>query len=251
MQEYKKNEEAVIQTTTNNDETTVPVYLRVRILNFLGETQQELRNVSLVSKKMNKNCKRDDIEWTIPTLLELTKTSDYVGNVEVVFLERLWEIEFYNLNQDEVEVDEEDVEAVDAAAAAEVENELHKEGLRNCSQMRVTNIDMFAGEGDVNRIDGFATQIYMLGQIKSLDASLPSQEFVAHCLPEALSLMLSDLRDINLSNIIISASILENYSRECTDLKTVTWKNIHHGCDFHINGNHLSDAENLKRTVHR
>lgn len=190
-------------------------------------------------------------EWTIPTLLELTKTSDYVGNVEVVFLERLWEIEFYNLNQDEVEVDEEDVEAVDAAAAAEVENELHKEGLRNCSQMRVTNIDMFAGEGDVNRIDGFATQIYMLGQIKSLDASLPSQEFVAHCLPEALSLMLSDLRDINLSNIIISASILENYSRECTDLKTVTWKNIHHGCDFHINGNHLSDAENLKRTVHR
>lgn len=111
----------------------LPVHLCVRILNFLGETQQELRNVSLVSKKMNKNCKRDDIEWTIPTLLELTKTSDYVENVEVAFLERLWEIEFYNLNQDEVEVDEEDVEAVDAAAAAEVENELHKEGLRNCS----------------------------------------------------------------------------------------------------------------------
>jgi hypothetical protein len=110
----------------------------------------------------------------------------------------------------------------------------------------VTNIDIFAGEGDVDRIDGFATQIYMLEQIKSLDASLPSQEFVAHCLPEALSLMLSDLRDINLSNIIISASILENYSRECTDLKTVTWKNIHHGCDFHKYGNHLSDAENLK-----
>ena len=48
----------------------LPTPLRVHTLNYLGETQEELRTLTVLSKKFNEDCKKTCIEWNIiPTII--------------------------------------------------------------------------------------------------------------------------------------------------------------------------------------
>ena len=49
----------------------LPFPIRVSILNYLGQTQDELMNLTLVSRKVNEDCKRPGIEWKIIPTIEI------------------------------------------------------------------------------------------------------------------------------------------------------------------------------------
>jgi hypothetical protein len=56
---------------------TVP--LRVCIFNYLGQTQEEFMDMTLVSKQVYKDCKRPGIEWKIIPTIEI-RPQRYLGN---------------------------------------------------------------------------------------------------------------------------------------------------------------------------
>lgn len=48
----------------------LPIHLRVTILNFLGQTQDELRTLTIISKQFYKECNQPGIKWKIiPTII--------------------------------------------------------------------------------------------------------------------------------------------------------------------------------------
>ena len=52
---------------------SLPVHIRVSILNLLGQqTQDDLTNLTIVSKQMHKDCKRPGFEWTITSTIVIS-----------------------------------------------------------------------------------------------------------------------------------------------------------------------------------
>jgi hypothetical protein len=65
----------------------LPVPIRVCILNYLGQTQNELMNLTLVSKQVYEDCKRNGIEWKIiPTINLIESQHPFDGTVRALRL---------------------------------------------------------------------------------------------------------------------------------------------------------------------
>jgi hypothetical protein len=53
---------------------SLPMPLRIHILNYLGQTQEELMDLRLISRQIYEDCKRPGIEWKVIPTIEISPT---------------------------------------------------------------------------------------------------------------------------------------------------------------------------------
>ncbi|MGK3744344.1 MAG: hypothetical protein ACI90V_011204 [Bacillariaceae sp.] len=191
--------------------------LRVYIFNYLGETQDELMNLTLVSKQVYTDCYRLGIDWKIIPTIEISPTK---GGSTRALLQQL--------NRDD---------------------ETNKK-LRRFPRMRVNDVHGFR-HILLHRLAAEIARDVRMDWILSLDISLSTQstpigEFVFVSLPYALSNILPNLHDVDFSNANTTYRVLENFSYRCPYLEKVTWNNIHEYSSVHLNGDDMLSCKNLK-----
>ena len=82
---------AIITSTTtalNQQESILTLMnlqtpVRIIILNYSGETQEELRTLAVVSKRLNEDCTRPGIKWNIIPTIELSPLEHNGGHTTV------------------------------------------------------------------------------------------------------------------------------------------------------------------------
>merc|ERR1712232_666536 len=197
----------------------LPTPVRVNILNRVSGTQDDLRVLPIVSKMFYKDCKQPGIEWEIVRIFELSP-SELGGGRTCNF--------FHNLRQYQHDPNTNDK-------------------LQRYRQVKVNSIDKFeyVSTTDLYRI----TYNTRMDRIVSLDISLPSPthlRYVFDCLPVALSFMLPNLREINLSNTNYkNGRVLEKFVERCPRLQKITWDNINDTLIF-LSGKAMQGAGNLR-----
>ena len=92
---------------------------------------------------------------------------------------------------------------------------------------------------------------FELNGIVTLDMSSPTAteyslgRISARRLGFALSMLFPNLREMNLSNQILSEEFLRKMSKTCVDLEIITWNNMTGASTVHIDGTELRHANNL------
>merc|ERR1711971_389679 len=193
----------------------LPTPLRVQTLNYLGETQEELRTVTVLSKQFNEDCKQNGIEWNIiPTII--VSPLKHNGGQQLNL--------FRNLRD---------------------KNRL----LQRYRLMIIKNVHIFhypksvEDRREIQRI----TDTFRMG-ILSLDISLSSPSTIGYYddLPCHLSCILPNLHEVDLSYTDFKDHVLEGISRNCPRLEKIAWNNIRYGSHISINGEDMQVAKNLR-----
>jgi hypothetical protein len=195
------------------------VDLRVNIFNYLGQTQEELMNLTLVSKKVNTDCKLPCIEWKIIPTIEISPTK---GGGSIRALLQL--LRHHLLDNDT------------------------NNKLRRYRHMKVNDIHEFNVDIPGKEIYEIIKDIRM-DWILSLDMSLSTSMTInMYCLPDALSNILPKLYEIDLSNLYTDDD--ENgivvFSYRCPHLEKITW--FYNG-NVELNGRDMVDSKNLKEII--
>jgi hypothetical protein len=203
--------------------------LLFHIFNYLGETQGELRNLILVSKQVYQICYgsygRPGIEWRIiPTfeirpLLQQHDDGGIGGGSIETLLNNLYD---HSLN-------------------VETNNKF-----QFYRHMRVKDVHKFQkGKGEID-IPQIRRNIRMSG-ITLLDFSIQlSPIWVQECcfLTYTLPYIFPNLRELDLSNVSVCTTTLENFSENCHFLEKITSPNNNVGHD--LSGHELRFSDNLK-----
>ncbi|MGK3754594.1 MAG: hypothetical protein ACI8RD_006903 [Bacillariaceae sp.] len=203
-------------------------HLRVSILNYLGETQEELINLILVSKTLYEDCKRPGIEWKIISTIEINPTqgvSQGVGQRRSIH------------------------ELVQQLCNHLLDNKTDRK-LQRYTHMRVNDIhkfDAFSSWEEIQRI----TNNLRMDRILSLDMSSLSFASVSDCsLPYVLPHILPKLLEINISNKGIGSAVLAKFSNYCTRIEKITWNDINLQYSYvDLDGSDMCSAENLKEII--
>jgi hypothetical protein len=194
----------------------LPDSIRVSILNHLGETQDELINLTLVSKQFYEDCKRLGIEWKIIPRIEISPKQQEGGG------------SFYKL-------------------VTLAHNQINKK-LDRYSHMRINDVHKF-DYISFDEIDKITNDVRLEGII-SLDfsSSKPKQKTVSneYILPYFLSKSLLNLHKLDLSNTPLTYRTLRVYSNNCRLLETITYHNITAYSDISLNGCDMQSAKKLK-----
>jgi hypothetical protein len=195
--------------------------LRVSIFNYLGQTQEELINLTLVSNKVNTDCKSSSIEWKIIPTIEISPTK--VGSSRALLLQLKHHL---------------------------LDNDTNKK-LRRNRHMKVNDVNKFDDliEHEVRDI----IKDVRMDWILSLDmSSLIPTRINKLSLLYALSDILQNLCEINLSNIGDVDGVdsvgdnMYYFSMRCPHLEKVTWNN---NSDFYSNGYNMKFHKNLKEII--
>jgi hypothetical protein len=195
-----------VNTSNNDDDISfLDLYdhIRVAILNYLGETQDELITLTLVSKQVYEDCKQPGIEWKIIPTIEVRPRKQKQGGSTLALLQQL---------RNHHVMDNETNEKIRRYHHMKV-NDVHKFDPMNSHQ-----------EWEIRKI----TKDFQMDRILSLDMSLSMpMDDVRMSLPIGLSYILPNLREINLSNIVgtSSSAILSHISSSCPLVEKVTCSN--------------------------
>ena len=196
----------------------LPVPLRVYIFNYLGETQDELIDLTLISKQVYEDCYRPGIEWKIiPTIVISPTPEGGVGSTRAL-LQRL-------------------------------NNQSPKSKLRRYTHMKINDIHRFndnISTTEIHEIIGDAEMDWIV----SLDMSLSMPNlWVTDYFPNVLIYILPNLREIDISyNIPDNHSIMDVFF-ECSKFEKVTWNNIKIKSYIAINGKFMESSNNLKEII--
>jgi hypothetical protein len=196
---------------------SLPVSVRVSILNHLGETQDELVNLTLVSKQMYEDCKSPGIEWKIIPTIEFSASQEEGGGS----CKKLLQILYQNQTNGKFQ----------RYPRLRV-NDLHKFGDLNLSYNEMNNITK-----DV-RLEG----------ILSLDlSSLDYQPRRWSRLPSTLSKILPKLIELDFSNNMpMNYTTLLQCSENCRFLEKITCHNFTKDFGVGLDGFGMHSAKNLK-----
>ena len=195
----------------------LPTPLRVHTLNYLGETQEELRTLTVLSKKFNEDCKQTAIEWNlIPTII--------VSSLE------------HNGGQ-----------TLNLFRSLRDKNRL----LQRYRFMIVKNVHKFLYKNrnereEIERI----TTTFRMG-ILSLDLSLssPTTAYCDNSFPFYLSHILPNLQELDLSNTKFTSCVLVNFSRNCPRVEQITFNNIQRCSYISLDGEDMQHAHNLRLLI--
>ncbi|OEU06799.1 hypothetical protein FRACYDRAFT_252979 [Fragilariopsis cylindrus CCMP1102] len=198
---------------------SLPVHLRVSILNLLGKQTQDddLINLTLVSKQMHEDCKRPGIEWKIiPTIV--------------------------------ISSSQQGIEIGDSRTRTLIQNLAHNQTnkkLDHYSHMRIDDIGKF----DYILVDEMETitKDVRLEGIVSLDLSLPypsSGRYVSDHLSSVLSRVLPKLLEVDLSND--ANTTLRDYCLNCHLLEKITCHDTTKDFKFGLGGWQMRRSDHLK-----
>jgi hypothetical protein len=202
----------------------LPVPLRVSILNYLGQTQEELMNLTLVSKQLYKDCYRPGIEWKIIPTIEISALQQEGGGSIHALLQQLCKHILDN----------------------ETNRILHR-----YPHMKIKDVNEFGVITDHAEFKGIIIGAQMDG-ILSLDFSLSSTTTTRanSSLLYVFSCILPNLREINLFNIRSPGhAALMEFSNRCPYLEKVTWNNINANYSVYLDGCHMRSAKNIKEII--
>ena len=206
----------------------VPVPLRVCILNFLGETQDEILTLLLISKGFYEDCQRLGIVWrSSPTIFIRPLLPDKEGSCGGCTLTLLKNLHHHLTKEDDTT----------------------NTNLQQYRRMVIHNVHQFTtinpwvrfvqGNTDpsVHTVEEYADESRFNGVI-SLNVSQPTSagpnydifgEDSAGSLPYYLSRnALPNLEEINFSNTRFKCSILTHFFQSCRRLERITWNNINY-----------------------
>ena len=195
----------------------LPTPLRVHTLNYVGETQEELRTLTVLSKKFNEDCKQTGIKWKIiPTIIISSLEHNYGKMVNL----------FRSLRD---------------------KNRL----LQQYRLLIVQNVHKFyrTSYGEDNEIDTITNTFRI--EILSLDLSLssPPTTYCSHDFPYHLSIILPNLQEVNLSCTNFDYRVIREFSERCPRLEKIMWNNIRYGSDISVNGEDMQLAHNLRLLI--
>ena len=216
----------------------LPDLARLHILNYVGDNnkQDELINLTVISKAVNKDCQQAGIEWTIFPLFVLSPIQNIKNGGSMNKF-------FQNLNQYQ----------------QHDENTYNK--LQSYRLFRVNNIDKFDSCPFRYNMREFVESIiendFRMEGIRSLNMSLPQSTATTTTtttmaptndsrLPRALLCIMPNLLEIDFSNTSMGANILRNFKAgSCPRLEKVTWNNIDRISKFKMTGFHMGYITNL------
>jgi hypothetical protein len=203
----------------------LPIDLRVTIFNMLGQqTQEELTNLTLVSKQVYEDCKQHGIEWKIIPTIEITPT--YQQNDSIRGISLMQNLTRHLLN-----------------------NETN-EKLQCYSHLKIKNLDSLYVEYNGQHNDELfeIARGIQLDGILSLDISSLFASTICHTnsFPYALSNILPNLHEINISNMCLFIGSLSKISRNCPLIEKVMWNNIKDVSHVYLNGYGMHRCNNLK-----
>jgi len=193
----------------------LPTPLRVHTLNYLGETQEELRTLTVVSKKFNEDCKQTGIEWNIiPTIIvsPLEHNGGQTFNLFRSFRDKHRLLQRYRLMI-----------------------------VKKFNEFNRTSDDE---DDEIERM----TSTFRMG-ILSLDLSFSSfTTSCCHDLPSHLSRIAPNLQELNLSCCTnFRSRVLKEFSERCPRLEKITWNNISADRSWiSVDGQHMELAHNLR-----
>ncbi|OEU11631.1 hypothetical protein FRACYDRAFT_244749 [Fragilariopsis cylindrus CCMP1102] len=194
----------------------LPDSIRVIILNYLGETQDELITLTLVSKRVYEDCQQPVIEWKIIPTIEIRPRQLQGGSI-LALMQQLCDhhnIRRYHISYTHLRV-----------------YDMHK----------------------ITRAFADITKIYPSNpfySIFSLDISLSKPMVVPMLLPNTLAYILPNLREINLSNICTNS--VGHVFYNIPHLEKLTWNNfIDYTNDVRVRmcGWDMRELKNLKEII--
>jgi len=211
----------------------LPVTLRIYILNFLGETQEELRTLTVISKAINKDCKRPGIEWKlIPVFVISPSPAQSEQKLQENSIGRTKRL-LQNLGQHQRDV--------------HTNNQFQQ-----YQYMVVNHIDNFNELGHYVEVERMTENIRFEG-VKSLNISLLSQTRLRlwDSLPRALSCMVPNLCELDISNTTFNHSILACFIERCPHLEKITGNNMGYSKWRYIttSGEEMKSATNLRELI--
>jgi len=233
-----EDENAVVVASSTTSTTFVltlmdlPMTARLDIWNFLGETQEEMRTLTLLSKQSNLDSKHSGLEWQEQLLPVLEISPTQGGSTEQLFHSLL----HHHTNNDPH----------------------HNKQTTPYRTMTVNDMHKF------NKASGkwkFTDTRIQLDRITSLNiSSLPSgtTNVIGNCyhFPYYLAEMLPNLLYLDLSNSHYQSWFnhgreIQEFTKNCHHLKKITWNNVgtnnnNDGGVIFLNGIHMKDATNLK-----
>jgi hypothetical protein len=192
---------------------SLPITLRIMIFNHLGETNDELIYLTLVSKGLYEDCKRPGIEWKlIPTI---------------------------------------EISAVHGSTQKLIQNVSHNQKnkkLDRYSHMRINDVHKF-DYISLNEIDKITKDVRLEGII-SLDLSIPYQStarYIGKYLLYALLKILPKLLELDLSNnSSLTFTTLYKYSKDFRFLEKITCQNITKDFNISLSGIDMRLSDHLK-----
>jgi len=204
----------------------LPISVQIDIFNYLGETQEELRTLTLISKQSYEVCKQPGILWDLVPVFIITPSKSSADNVidndrlradnDILRSERL----FHNLHQ-------------------------HQQQHQRYHHMIVNEVQKFGFDTFFSIYSDFIRRIVhntQLFGILSLDVSSSTTEWCdKYILLRALSFILPNLRVLDLSNTRFNTGgefILGCFSRACPYLEKISLNNI-----TIYNGNSVIDLD--------
>ena len=227
--EAKKNKRKQLSSLIS-----LPDSIRVYILNYLGgQTQDELTNLTLVSKQFYNDCKRPGIEWKIITVFEISLLKQHDGYVNRL----LRNMEKLSLNN---------------ATNNKLQRYEHMQVHAAFKYNEATDLSL-----SITDIRRLTTNIQLNG-ITSLDMSCNFPQFrrygqIPVNIYDMLANVLPNLDEVDLSNTntlvhLITTNTLHEFSKNCKQLEKITCHNTTFG-GFKLNGDQLrsfSISNNLK-----
>ncbi|OEU15009.1 hypothetical protein FRACYDRAFT_239689 [Fragilariopsis cylindrus CCMP1102] len=200
------------------------VDLRISIFNYLGQTQEDLFNLTLVSKKVNTDCKSSSIKWKIIPTIEISPTKRGAPNK---LLRQLKQLCHHELDNDT------------------------KKKIRRYTHMKVNNLHEFNICPSDDQIPDIAKEFGM-DWILSLDLSLLTPTYIRNPVADVLctfSTFLPKLCEINLSNISqddIDNNYFMDRSLRFQNLEKLIWNNNY---GFRLSGFSMKALKNLKEII--
>jgi hypothetical protein len=196
------------------------------IFNYLGETQDELRNLILVSKQVYQICYgsygRPGIEWKIIPSFEISTLQNEVfggvGSIETLLIN----LYHHSLNTET------------------------KNKLQFYRHMRVNDLQKFHGRNISEDIIRHIKMNIRMSGITTLDISipLPTMQIRECCLLTCiLPYIVPNLLELHSSNLSMRDMSLEDFSKNCHFLETITSNN---STDISLNGFAMSFSNNLR-----
>ena len=224
-------------------------HIRVILLNYLGETQDGLITLTLVSKQVyNKDRKQPGIEWKIVPTIEIRPRQQ--GGSTLALLQQL--CNHHNiLRYPHTHMRVYDVHKI-TRSSGQIENAIIRSIGRSQPEdatKQQRNIDELLDEGQAM---ADITKSCPFDSILSLDMSYSKPMVVPMILPNILIKILPNLREINLSHICTSTDVLYNVSNQCPYLEKVTWNNIRYYTNdacVGLSGWDMRTAKNLKEII--
>jgi hypothetical protein len=199
---------------------SLPVSVRVSILNHLGEAQDELVNLTLVSKQMYKDCKSPGIEWKIIPTIEFSASQEEGGGS----CRKLFQILYQNQTNKKFQ----------RYRHMRI-NEIHKFDSFFYDEMKNITKDV--------RIEGILSLTLSLQyqstrkRVLGADEGLPCT--LSKILPKLIELDFSDYKSLTFVTLL-------HYSKNCSFLEKITCHNIKKDSGVGLDGNGMDYAKNLK-----